>query len=47
MVTSIQISESLREDLLKFKGNSKESYEDVIRKLLDESQFRKKKRKSL
>lgn len=35
MTTTIQISENLRDDLLKFKTNSKISYEDIIKKALE------------
>ncbi len=34
MVTSIQISENLRDKLQKYKKTSKTSYEDVIEKLV-------------
>jgi len=34
MVTTIQISEDLRDNLLEYKINSKISYEEIIRKLL-------------
>ncbi len=34
MVTTIQISEDLRDQLQKYKKSSKESYEDVIKELI-------------
>jgi predicted CopG family antitoxin len=41
MVTTIQISEDLRDRLQKYKKSSKESYEDVIKELIEEKESSK------
>ena len=46
MVTTIQISENLRDDLLKYKKNSKTSYEEVILELLKNFKEKEKDEKS-
>ena len=38
MVTTIQISEDLRDVLQKYKKSSKNSYEDVIRNLINDKE---------
>ena len=47
MVTTIQISEDLKNILYKYKRSSKDSYEDVIKNLIREREENKENRANL
>lgn len=47
MITTIQIRENVKKDLEKFKESGKESYEDVIVKLIDSVEKQRRKQEKL